>query len=179
VRDPGQAVELDVVLRRDAAQHAARALAQGVHFTEMVSEPLHRGARCGQQLAHVGVARGIGGAGLRRGLPAALDLAQPVLQRVDQQRAALGAVEQVVFEVRIALQDPDVAQHLVQHARRAAGAALLAQQVQQLPRAHAQQALHDLPVGERGVVVRNLAQAGRGVRSLTRRVDGAEGAGKA
>jgi hypothetical protein len=58
------------------------------------------------------------------------DLAQAVVQRVDQQAARrLGLVQQVVFEVGVALHHPDVAQHLVQHARRAAGAALLAQQV--------------------------------------------------
>ena len=41
--------------------------------------------------------------------------------------AALRVVEQVVLEVGISLHHPDVAQHLVQHARRAAGAALAAQ----------------------------------------------------
>jgi hypothetical protein len=109
-----------------------------------------------QQLAHQRVAPGVAGRA------ALLDLAQAVVQRVDQQAAPLGVVQQVVFEVGVALHHPDVAQHLVEHAGRAAGAALLAQLAQQLPGARAQQAQHDLAVGERGVVVGDLAQAGRG-----------------
>jgi hypothetical protein len=59
--------------------------------------------------------------------PAALaDLGQAVVQRLDQQGAALRVVEQVVLQVGVAAHDPDVAQHLVQHARRAAGAAFSA-----------------------------------------------------
>ena len=93
-----------------------------------------------------------------------LDLGQPVVQRLDQQPAPARVVEQVVLQVGIALHHPDVAQHLVQHARRAAGAALAAQRVQHLPGALAEQADHDLAIGERGVVVGNLAQARRGAR---------------
>jgi hypothetical protein len=108
-----------------------------------------------QQLADRGIAIGIvGGAAL-------LDLGQPVRQRVDQCTAPLGVVEQVVLEIRVALHRPDVAQHLVQHASRAAGAALTAQPRQHLPGALAEQAYHDLAIGVRGVVVWNLAQARR------------------
>ena len=85
-----------------------------------------------QQLADDGVARRVGG---RRA--ALLDLAQPVVQRLDQQPAPARVVEQVVLQVGVALHHPDVAQHLVQHARRAAGAALAAQQAQHLPGARA------------------------------------------
>ena len=81
-------------------------------------------------------------------------------------RAPARVVEQVVLQVRIALHDPDVAEHLVQHARRAAGAALAAQQAEHLPGARAEQADDDLAVGERGVVVGNLAQARRARRLL-------------
>ena len=49
-------------------------------------------------------------------------------------RAAFGVVQQVVLQIRIALHDPDVAQHLVQHARRAAGPALATQFLQASPR---------------------------------------------
>ena len=48
------------------------------------------------------------------------------MQRFDQCRASLRVVEQVVFQVGIATHDPDVAQHFVQHARGAPGAALAA-----------------------------------------------------
>jgi hypothetical protein len=100
--------------------------------------------------------------GVRRA--ALLHLGQAVVQRVDQQLAPLGVVQQVVLQVGIALHDPDVAQHLVQHARGAAGAALVAQAVQQVPGARAEQADDDLAVGERGVVVGDLAQARRARR---------------
>jgi hypothetical protein len=70
---------------------------------------------------------------------------QAVVQRIDQQRPALRVVEQVVLEVGIALHDPDVAQHLVEHPRRASGATLAAQLVQQVPGAGAEQPDDDLP----------------------------------
>ena len=88
-------------------------------------------------------------------------LGQAVVQGFHQQAAALGVVQQVVLQVGIALHHPDVAQHLVEHAGRAAGAALLAQPVQHLPGTRAQQPDHDFAVGERGVVVGDLAQARR------------------
>ena len=83
------------------------------------------------------------------------------MQRLDQLGAAARVVEQVVLQVGVALHDPDVAQHLVEHARRAAGAALAAQEAEHLPGALAEQADDDLAVGERGVVVGDLAQARR------------------
>ncbi len=87
---------------------------------------------------------------------------QAVAQGIDQQATALGVVQQVVLQIRVAVHDPDVAQHLVEHARRAAGAALLTQLTEQVPGALAQQANHDLAVRKAGVVVRNFAQA-RGI----------------
>ncbi|CFN67124.1 Uncharacterised protein [Bordetella pertussis] len=85
-----------------------------------------------------------------------------MVQRLDQQLAALGVVEQVVLQVGIAPYHPDIAQHLVQHARRTAGAALAAQVADQLPGVFAQQAADDLTVGERRVVVRDFAQTRAG-----------------
>jgi hypothetical protein len=79
-------------------------------------------------------------------------------------RAPLRVVEQVVLQVRIAPDDPDVAQHLEQHARRTAGATLAAQLVEDLPGVFAQQTDDDLAVGERRVVVRDLAEPDRRVR---------------
>ena len=100
-------------------------------------------------------------AGIGRRRAALLDLAETVVQRLDQLGAPARVVEQVVLQVGVALDDPDVAEHLVQHARRAAGAALAAQEAEHLPGARAEQADDDLAVGERGVVVGNLAQARR------------------
>src|SRR6218665_2850521 len=96
------------------------------------------------------------------GWPAAFfDLAQPVLQRIDQQLAARRVVQQVVLQIGVALHHPDVAQHLVEHAGRAPRAALIAQLVERIPGRRPQQTDHDLPVGERGVVVGNFAQTRR------------------
>ena len=92
-----------------------------------------------------------------------LTFAQAVVERVDQLATALGRVQQVVLQVGVALHHPDVAQHLIEHAGGAAGLALGAQQAEHLPGALAQQALDDLAVGEGGVVIGDLAQAGLAV----------------
>ena len=98
------------------------------------------------------------------GIATTFDFVQAVMQRLDQQAPTLRIVDQVVLQVRIALHDPDVAQHFVQHARRAAGAALAAQLVENLPHRLAQQPDDDFAIGERGVVVGNFAQARRRAR---------------
>ena len=146
-------------LRGAAAEHACgRAGAGPTPSRKCAAKDSHR-RRCAPPAARRPARRARPSA--RRAAAALLDLGQPVVQRLDQLRAALRVVEQVVLQVRVALHHPDVAQHLVQHARRAAGAALLAQLVQHLPGARAEQPDHDLAVGERGVVVGNLAQRGR------------------
>ena len=125
----GEAVELDVVLGRQAAQGFLDLAAQLRGLLERGVEFGHGAARGDDQLAHETVALGVvcGGAAL-------FDLAQAVLQGLHQQlAAALRVVQQVVLQVGVALHHPDIAQHLVQHAGRAAGAALLAQLVQHLP----------------------------------------------
>ncbi|MPN63731.1 hypothetical protein SDC9_211497 [bioreactor metagenome] len=81
-------------------------------------------------------------------------------QGTDQGVAAFAVVEQIVFQIRIALHHPDVAQHLVEHACRTAGDALAAQFVEYRPVVGAEQADDDLAVGKRGVVVGDFAQAG-------------------
>jgi hypothetical protein len=156
-----QAVELDVVLGRVLAEHLGRPFAQVVGVAELRREGLDGARRRLQQLAHVAVALRV-----VIGRAALLDLVQAVVQGLDQHRAAARVVEQVILQVRVALNHPDVAQHLVQHAGRAAGLALFAQLVQHLPGAGAQQADDDFPVGKRGVVVRNLAQTRRAVGQL-------------
>ena len=69
-----------------------------------------------------------------------------MVQGIDQLAAALGVVQQVVLQIGIALDDPDVSQHFVEHAGRAAGLALGAKQAQHFPGALAQQTLDDLAV---------------------------------
>jgi len=68
-------------------------------------------------------------------------------------RTPLGPVDQLVLEIRVALDRPDFAQDFVQHARGAAGAALVPQLRHQLPALGPEQAQRDLPVGKGRVVV--------------------------
>ena len=99
---------------------------------------------------------------------ALFDVGEPVVQRLDEQVAALRVVEQVLLEVRVAPDDPDVAEHFVQHAGRAAGAPFGAEVVEQGPAFRAEQADHDLAIGERRVVVRDLAQPRRRIERVAR-----------
>ncbi|MNQ95066.1 hypothetical protein D3C85_1106090 [compost metagenome] len=165
MRDARQPIELDVVLLRDLAQHALRALAQLVGIGKFLLERLDGLLGEGHQLLHpvravlggrLGVLGTVGGAAL-------LDLAQAVVQRADQHLAALGVFEQVVLEVRIAAHDPDVAEHFVQHPCGAASAALATQFIQNAPGFLAQQADNDLAVREGRVVIGDLTQARGGV----------------
>ena len=55
------------------------------------------------------------------------------MERADQERPAPPIVEQVVFKIRVALDDPHVAEHFVEHAGGAPSAPLLAEFAGQLP----------------------------------------------
>jgi hypothetical protein len=103
------------------------------------------------------------------GITPPLHFVQAMMQGLDQQPPAARILDEVVLQVRITLHDPDVAQHFVQHARRTSGAALAAQLVQDAPGRRAEQTQDDLAIGERRVVVWNLAQAHEG-RNCRRRV---------
>jgi hypothetical protein len=141
---------LSLAVRRPSARCALAA--QAATSSKRGVKTAHGAQRRHQQFAHQGVALGVAaGCGAFRPRPGGGCKAST------SRLAALGVVQQVVLQIGVALHHPDVAQHLVQHARRAAGAALLAQLVQQLPGRRAQQADHDLAVGERGVVVRDFA----------------------
>ena len=148
VRDARESVELDVVVLRHLAQHALGALAQRVRVGEFLLEGLDRLLGERDQLLHtvraifrggLGVLGTVGGAAL-------FDFAQAVVQRAHQHLAALGIFEQVVLQVRVAAHDPDIAEHLVEHPRRAAGAAFPAQFVQDAPGFLAEQADNDLAI---------------------------------
>src|SRR5262245_7725724 len=81
------------------------------------------------------------------------------MQGLDQQLPAPRIIDEIVLQVRITLHDPDVAEHFVQHARRASGAPLAAQLVEDVPGRGTEQTQDDLAIGKRGVVVWNFAQA--------------------
>ena len=149
MRDAGEAVEADVVAARVLAQQLPDLPAQGLGFVEPALETGHCRVRGDQQRRH----RLVAGAAL-------VDFRQPVAQRADQRGPTRRVGEQVVLEVGVAAHYPDVAQHFVEHARRAAGDALAAQLVQHRPRLFAKQADDDLAVRERSVVVGNFPQTG-------------------
>ena len=157
VRDAGEAVEGDVVLARVLAENAQDIAAQVIGFGKTGGEAVNRSMRGFDQALDLGSALNI----LIFTFGAALfDLGQAVPQGIDQCVAAFLVVEQVVFQIRVALNHPDVAQHLVEHARRAAGNAFAAQFVEHRPVVCAKQADDYLAIGKRGVVVGDFAQAG-------------------
>ena len=162
MRDAREAVEGDVVAARDGGEAAHHLPAQLARLGELALEGVDRARRELHQLAHLAVALGLGVAGAAP----PLDLAQAMAHRAHQQAEPPRAVQQVVLQVRVAAHDPDVAQHLVEHARRAPGAPLRAQLLQRAPARRAKQPHGDLAVGERRVVVRDFPQARGHVRSI-------------
>ncbi len=171
VRDARQSVERDVVAMGVAREHPPRAAAQVGRRGEGGRKPVDGGVRARDEPGHLVVAPGVAGGRLATAL---LDFGQAVAQRVDEQRLPLRIVEQVVLQVGIALDHPDVAQHFEQHAGGAAGTAFAAQFVEELPHVGTQEPDDDLAVRVRRVVVRDLAQA-RSVRAGGGRFD--EGVG--
>ncbi|MNS67833.1 hypothetical protein D3C72_1010950 [compost metagenome] len=155
-----QAVELDVVARGDAAQHLLRLFAHHGGLVEFPFEGGNRGTGAGQQADHLFVAMRIMACfGGDARFAAAVDLAQAMVQGIDELLAPLGIVQQVVLQVRVAPHHPDIAQHFVQHPRGTARAALAAQVGQQAPGVIAQQPADNLAVGKRRVVVGDFAQS--------------------
>src|SRR5262249_35023569 len=143
VRDAREPVELDTVAARAPREPPRGAPAERRRLVELARERAHAGARPLEQESDLRVARRVlraaGSIDLLRclarvALPALLDLAQAVVERVDERRAALRTLEQIVLKVGIARDDPDVAEHLVEHARGAAGPPLGAQREQRPPR---------------------------------------------
>ena len=136
-----EAVELDVVFGRQAAEGLLHLAAQLGHARETLAELHHGLSGHGQQLTDQGVAGGVHTRGT-----ALLHLTQAVLQGLDQQFTAGRVVQQVVLQIRVALDHPDVAQHFVKHAGRSARAALASQIVEQIPSRLTQQTQHDFTV---------------------------------
>jgi hypothetical protein len=83
-----------------------------------------------------------------------------VLQSFYQLLSAAWVVQQVVLQIGIALNHPNIAQNFVKHAGRPARAAFVSQLIEQVPGTISQQTNHNFSIGEAGVVVRNFAQAG-------------------
>ena len=149
MRDPRQSVKTDVVLAGVTGQHLERLLAQDSGFLEPALERMHGDFRGGQQARDAIVA-----------VAALVDFMQAMAQRLHQRLAPLAIAQQVVFEIGVAPHHPDIAQHFVEHARRAPGDTLAAQFRQRRPGFRTEQANDDLAIRERGVVVGDFAQAG-------------------
>ena len=167
-----QAVEADVVLRGDACRAARsvrlRSCRDGVELRRRTPSTAARAAS--SRLAdHRASRRARRRAGVRA---ASRSRRSRWCSASISRRAPARVVEQVVLQVRVALHDPDVAQHLVEHARRAPGAALVAQRLERVPGRAPEQPDDDLAIGERRVVVGNLAQARRGAAARLRRASG-------
>ena len=79
------------------------------------------------------------------------------MQCTDELFPALPVELQVIEEVGIARDDPHVAKHLEQHARRAPCAARFAQLFVQAPAFLTDETQEDFTIGKGGVVVRYLA----------------------
>ena len=157
VRNAGEAVESDVAAAGMPAERLEHLAPQVEGFAEAGFEAadcrvrrLHQAPDLGRALRVLPLAFG----------PTLFDIGQAMAQRIDQGIAAIAIVEQVILKVGIALHDPDVAQHFVEHACRPAGDAFIAQFVEDRPVFGAEQADYDLAIGKRRVVVGDFAQAG-------------------
>src|SRR5690606_11528992 len=157
VRDAGKSIETDVVVARVTRQQTPRALTQRDRALKPAFERLHRAARRLQELTDLAVAHWVAR------IAPALYFAETMMERLDEQAATFGIVDQIVLQIRIALHDPDVAEHFEEHPCRPARAAFGPQLVEHLPDVLAQQPHDDLTIGERRVVVRNLTEPGRGI----------------
>ena len=155
MRHPAHGIELDIVLSGAFTQHFLRFFTQTLDLVKLCGKLRHRHLRGGQQTSDRGIALDIGCALL---LASELHVIEPVAQGLDQQAAARRVVQQIVLQIRVALHHPNVAQHLKQHARRAAGASLKPQTLEHGPGLLAEQTDHDLAVGKRGVVVGDFPQ---------------------
>ncbi len=151
--DSRECIEANIVVASVLEKQAPRALAHLLEFPESPFELQHGLARGAQQLSDLGVTHLIGR------IAPLFQFTQTVVQCLDQLPPALRVVEQIVLQVGVAVDDPDIAEDLVQHARRAAGTPLGAQIVEHRPGGITQQAYDDLTIGQRGVVVGDFTQS--------------------
>ena len=158
VRDTRQPVKSDVVLARVLAEDFLDLAAQIVGFLEMLRESVNGYLGRFDQALDLGRAFRI----LALGRGATLfDFDQAMTQRIDQRITPVTIGQQIVFQIRIALHDPDVAQHLVKHSGGAPGDAFDAEFVENRPVIGAKQPDDDLAIGKRGVVCRGFRAGGQ------------------
>ena len=77
-----------------------------------------------------------------------IHLREPVVEGPDELAATFGILEKIVLQVGIALDHPDVTNHLVEHLGRTTGAPLLPQLRNKIPALLSQDPAHDFLVGK-------------------------------
>ena len=90
------------------------------------------------------------------------DLVQTVAHLTHQRGAAFRVLQQVIDQIRIAHDHPNIAQYFKQHSCRTSCFALTAQVLQDLPRFVTQQSDDDFAVGIRSIVIGNFSNTLRG-----------------
>ena len=112
VRNAGQTVKSDVVAPRMLAQHFQHLTPQVQCFAKACFKAIDRLMRRFNQLLDLG--RTIRVFPLALG-PPLFHLSQAMAQGIDQRITPFAVIEQIVFQIGITLDDPDIPQHFVQH----------------------------------------------------------------
>ena len=99
---------------------------------------------------------------LRIVVAAFADFVQTVAHFAHQRGAAFRMLQQIINQIRIAHDHPNIAQYFKQHPRRTSSFPLTAQVLQNLPRPVAQQSDDDFAVGVGSIVIGNFPNTLRG-----------------
>ena len=110
MRDTRKTVKFDVIAGGELAQYFVDLASQAGSLLKTLFKALDRTVGTLEQAGYFFIALDI------IGYAAFMDLAQTVLQRLNQKLATFRVVQQIILKVWIATYDPDVAQHLIQHA---------------------------------------------------------------
>ena len=119
MRDTRERVESDGIFTRVLAEQLAGTIAQFGVAHEIGRKRFDGALRGLEQQPNLAITLTIA---LRAtAFASSLDFFESMFQRCNQLLAALRIVEEIIFEIRIALHCPDVAKHFVQHSRRTTG----------------------------------------------------------
>ena len=151
VRNAGESIEGNIVAARDFEQSPFNLLAEVPSVREFLLERVYRAMGALQKFNDF--------VGTRFKLvilqrfrvclidhTALFNLSQPVAHRLRNRVAALGIVEHVFLQIRVALHHPDITQHFVQHACAAPGFAFAAQILKHVPGIFAEQSHDDFAI---------------------------------
>ena len=149
----GKTVKPDIVFRGKLLKKPPGFTAQTFGLNEVCIKLFH-GFMCERKkFCHLGIA-------LRHSrIPAFFHLIETVFHGVDQEHTAASVFKQIILQVGIAVDNPNVAQNLIEHSGRPAGSAEVSEFGQNFPGFLSEQPDDDFSVGKRCVVVRNFANA--------------------